>query len=86
MWSIASDFSFLFLLSVFGDALLISLAHDVSSQVFAHKLVDKGNVIWETEGEKQVWVGGGKLLLTIPVIVRTGKYSGDRAQNAASSK
>lgn len=37
-------------------------------------------------GKSKFGLGGGKLLLTIPVIVRTGKYSGDRAQNAASSK
>jgi len=38
----------------------------------------------EQRGEKQVSVRGGELLLTIPVIVRTGKYSGDRAQNTQS--
>ena len=38
----------------------------------------------EQSGEKQVSVRGGELLLTIPVIVRTGKYSGDGAQNTQS--
>jgi len=38
----------------------------------------------EQRGEKQVSVRGGELLLTIPVIVRTGKYSGDGAQNTQS--
>lgn len=38
----------------------------------------------EQRGEKQVSVRGGERLLTIPVIVRTGKYSGDGAQNTQS--
>lgn len=44
-------------------------------------MMDKGNVIWEIQGKK-LSPGRGELLLTVPVIVRAGKCSGDGAHDA----
>jgi len=44
-------------------------------------MLDKGNVFWEIQGKK-LSPGRGELLLTVPVIVRAGKCSGDGAHDA----